>query len=123
MNTTKRTGLAHFFSAAHYSTEGLRRLSRETAFRHEVLLAAFLVLVMTFVGVGLSKLFLGIALLLGIFGAEAINTAVEEIADLVSPDYSLAVKHAKDLGSLMVALTIIAASGYCLAAVIERLFN
>jgi diacylglycerol kinase (ATP) len=73
--------------------------------------------------VGLSKLFLGIALLLGIFGAEAINTAVEEIADLVSPDYSLAVKHAKDLGSLMVALTIIAASGYCLAAVIERLFN
>jgi diacylglycerol kinase (ATP) len=121
MNTTKRTGITHLFAAALYSLEGLKRLSKETAFRHEVLIAALLTAAMITAGIELSKLFLGIALLLGIFAAEAINTAVEEIADLVSPEYSLAVKHAKDLGSLMVALTIVAACGYCLATIIERL--
>ena len=34
--------------------------------------------------------------------AEALNTAIEEIVDLVSPEWSLAAKHAKDLGSFAV---------------------
>jgi diacylglycerol kinase (ATP) len=33
---------------------------------------------------------------------EAINTAIEEIVDLVSPEWSLPAKHAKDLGSFAV---------------------
>jgi len=34
--------------------------------------------------------------------AEALNTAIEEIVDLVSPEWSLPAKHAKDLGSFAV---------------------
>lgn len=118
---SKRTGIAHLVGAARYSFQGLRRLSSETAFRHEAFVASVLVSAMIAVRVGLTDFFLGFALLLGIFAAEAINTAVEEIADLVSPEYSVAVKNAKDLGSLMVALSIIAACGFCGAVIAGRL--
>jgi diacylglycerol kinase (ATP) len=118
---TKKTGLSHLFAAARYSFQGLIRLSKETAFRHEALAAVILTFTMAGLKVGLTDFFLGVALLLGVFAAEAINTAVEEIADLVSPEFSVAVKNAKDLGSLMVALAIIAAYGYCLATIIAKL--
>jgi diacylglycerol kinase (ATP) len=120
---TKRTGFAHLFGAARYSLQGLRRLSKETAFRHEAFVACILVTAMVAVRVSLTDFFLGVALLLGIFAAEAINTAVEEIADLVSPEYSVAVKNAKDLGSLMVGLSIIAAYGFCGAVIVARLLG
>jgi diacylglycerol kinase (ATP) len=120
---TKKTGLAHLIGAARYSLHGLVRLSGETAFRHEAFAACVVASAMIAVKVGLTDFFLGVALLLGIFAAEAINTAVEEIADLVSPEYSVAVKNAKDLGSLMVALSIIAAYGYCGSAIVARLLG
>ncbi|MCS4088538.1 diacylglycerol kinase [Rhizobium sp. BK176] len=119
----KRTGIAHLVGAARYSFQGLRRLSSETAFRHEAFVACALVSAMIAVRVGLTDFFLGFALLLGIFAAEAMNTAVEEIADLVSPEYSVAVKNAKDLGSLMVALSILAAYGFCGAVIAARLLG
>ena len=34
--------------------------------------------------------------------AEALDTAIEEIVDLVTPEWSLPTKHAKDLGSFAV---------------------
>jgi len=37
----------------------------------------------------------------------AFNTATEEIVDVVSPEYSLAARHAKDLGSFGVLCVII----------------
>jgi diacylglycerol kinase (ATP) len=120
---TKRTGLAHLIGAARYSFQGLRRLSSETAFRHEAFVACVLASAMIAVRVSITDFFLGFALLLGIFAAEAINTAVEEIADLVSPEYSIAVKNAKDLGSLMVALSIMAAYSFCGAVIVTRVLS
>lgn len=117
----KQRGLGHLFCAARYSGQGLLRLSKEMAFRHEAFVAGGLALAMLAVGIETKDFALGIVLLLGVFAAEAINTAIEEVADLVSPTYSPAIKHAKDLGSFMVALAILGAYGYCATLITLRL--
>ena len=95
-------GIAHVYAAASYSWSGAKRLWGETAFRHE-LLAGGLVLVLFAVIGAASVYFIGAVLLIFLtLVAEALNTAIEEIVDLVSPEWSLAAKHAKDLGSFAV---------------------
>jgi diacylglycerol kinase (ATP) len=46
------------------------------------------------------------------FGVEALNTAIEELVDRVSPEVSRTGKHAKDLGSFAVFCTLAAAGLY-----------
>lgn len=46
----------------------------------------------------------------GVLMAEAINSAVEAIADLVSPDYHPLIKKAKDVGAAGVLMMAIAAA-------------
>jgi Diacylglycerol kinase len=118
MKPPRKTGIGHMFAAARYSVQGLRRLSRETAFRHELTVAALLVASMLAVGAALVQVALGVALLLGVFAFEALNTAIEEVVDHVSPDYSDAAKNAKDLGSLTVGFSLIAAHGYCVVVIL-----
>ena len=98
----KIQGPAHLFAAACYSIAGARRLWRETAFRHQLLMGLFIVAILIWIGaetthIGISMLLLGLTIV-----TEALNTAIEEIVDLVSPEWSLAAKHAKDLGSFAV---------------------
>lgn len=47
-----------------------------------------------------------------LFATEALNTAIEEIVDHISPKWSLAVRNAKDLGSLAVGLVSLVVAGY-----------
>lgn len=56
---------------------------------------------------GERALILGLGLL--ILAAELINTAIEEVIDLVSPEFHPRAKKAKDCGSACVALTAISA--------------
>ncbi len=104
----KEVGIAHVFAAARYSLGGVRRLWGETAFRHEVLAFVLITGVFALVSaplwgyVGASLLFL---LTISI---EALNTAVEEITDHASPNYSEMAKHAKDLGSFAVFCLLLA---------------
>lgn len=102
------TGPAHVLAAARYSLGGLERLWRETAFRHQVLAAALVLPV--YVAAGARALELVLFVLLFLIGAafEAINTAIEELTDRISPERSQTAKHAKDLGSLAVACVLIA---------------
>ena len=104
----KQVGIAHAFAAARYSLGGVRRLWNETAFQHETL-AFVLVNGLFFLSgvplwgyVGASLLFL---LTVSI---EALNTAIEEITDHASPDYSDMARHAKDLGSFAVFCLLLA---------------
>ncbi len=95
----RKTGLAHFFAAASYSAMGFRRLLRESAFRQELVI--------------------GFAICLcAITAVEALNTAIEELVDHLSPEWSVFAKNAKDLGSLAVGATIGAAALYTLWAVL-----
>ncbi|UNK39512.1 diacylglycerol kinase [Shinella sp. H4-D48] len=105
---TKKTGFSHLLAAATYSADGARRLLGESAFRHELI--AFVVAMVLFIVVG-ATLFEFVAmtiLFLLMIAFEALNTAIEEIVDRVSPEISEMGKHSKDLGSFAVFCLIIA---------------
>jgi diacylglycerol kinase (ATP) len=114
----RKTGAAHFFAAASYSAGGARRLWREAAFRQEV--AGLAALVVLFLGVGASVgelvglLLLGLLVLL----VEALNTALEEVVDHISPGWSEMAKHAKDMGSFAVMCALVATGLYAAWVVI-----
>lgn len=110
----KQTGIKHFLAAASYSLGGFRRLLGEAAFRQEALafLAGLVALLLS--AASLLQVAVFCALMLLLFAFEAINTAIEEIVDRVSPEYSLAAKHAKDLGSFA-CMCIITINGVYIA--------
>ena len=95
-------GIAHIFAAASYSWFGVKRLWGETAFRQELLAGGFVLVFFAMIGADTHFFIFAILLILLTLAVEAINTAIEEIVDLVSPEWSLAAKHAKALGSFAV---------------------
>lgn len=99
---SRKTGLAHFTAAAGYSAGGLRRLSRESAFRQELLGLVAMPVVLAFFGASLTQylVFAGLALL--VIALEALNTAVEVLVDHLTGDWAVFARDAKDLGSLAV---------------------
>lgn len=113
----KVRGLPHLFAALRYSIAGARRLWGEVAFRHEM--AAGALTFPAFAVVGASAIhFLAMAvLLLGLAAAEALNTAIEEIIDRISPEWSSTGMHAKNLGSFAV-FCMLAANGMTVVFVI-----
>lgn len=120
----KKTGVAHLFAAGRYSAQGFRRLILEAAFRHELL--AFAVGLVMFVVVGASRFeFLGfIVLMLLMFCVEALNTAIEELVDRISPEISTVGRNAKDLGSFAVFCLIMSNVAFVAYVLVERLiFN
>jgi len=96
------------FAAARYSLGGVKRLWGETAFRHEVLAFALITVLFYFSGVPLWGYVGATLLFLLTVSIEALNTAVEEITDHASPDYSEMARHAKDLGSFAVFCLLLA---------------
>jgi diacylglycerol kinase (ATP) len=108
----RKTGIAHFFAAAGYSAGGARRLWRESAFRQEV--AGVVALVALFLAVGVSAgEMLGLLLLgLLVLVVEALNTALEEVVDHISPGWSEFARHAKDMGSFAVMCSLAATGLY-----------
>ncbi len=114
---TKETGLRHFLAAAGYSWGGFRRLLQESAFRQELLFAAIALILLITVGATVREIVVAMVLFLGVFAVEAMNTAVEEVIDRISPEISNVGKHAKDLGSFAV-LCMLVASGIYLVYVI-----
>ncbi|MBB4064543.1 diacylglycerol kinase [Gellertiella hungarica] len=110
----KQTGIRHFIAAAGYSLGGFRRLLGESAFRQEALAFLAGIVLLPLFGAGFTQMLVFVALMLLLFAFEAINTAIEEIVDRVSPEYSLAAKHAKDLGSFACMCLIVLNGGYVL---------
>jgi len=104
----KHTGFRHFIAASTYSWAGLLRALQESAFRQELgALVAGLALFF-YLKVSAQDYLVFLILMLVLLAVEAINTAIEEIVDRVSPEVSNVGKHAKDLGSFAVACLIIA---------------
>jgi diacylglycerol kinase (ATP) len=112
------SGPRHLFAAGSYSLGGLRRLWRETAFRHELLFGAagFAVLIAAGVSPPLIAGFSVVFLIL--IAVEALNTAIECLVDHLSPDWAEFARDAKDLGSLAVACLVGANVIYLLVAVL-----
>lgn len=113
----KETGIAHFFAAARYSLQGFLRLYEESAFRHELLAFAAGFVLFWLVGASFSEIVTYAVLMLLLFAVEALNTAIEELVDRVSPEISTVGRNAKDLGSFAV-FCLILVNGIFAAAVI-----
>lgn len=109
---TKETGVRHLFAALRYSIQGVGRLLHEQAFRHELLAFAAGLVVLWLVGAEAAKFVGFTVLMLALFAIEALNTAIEELVDRVSPEISSVGKHAKDLGSFACFCLILANALY-----------
>lgn len=94
-----------------YAFNGIRLLVR---YEHNAWIHFFAMLLVTGAGIffQLSKEeWIAIVIVIGtVFCAEAINSAIEVLCDLVSPDYNETIKRAKDLAAGAVLLTAIAAA-------------
>ena len=118
----KKRGLAPLVAAGGYSLAGFARVVKESAFRQEIVFFLASLVLFAFVGATLPE-FLGLVIIfLLMFGVEALNTAIEELVDRVSPEVSRTGKHAKDLGSFAVTCMIAACSLYLGFVIIRHLF-
>lgn len=103
----KHSGLKHVFKAAQYSLKGLKAALRETAFQHELLLAAIM-LPLAFL---LGKTNVETALLAGsvlmVLVVELLNSAIEAVVDRVGREYHELAGRAKDMGSAAVFCAMI----------------
>jgi len=96
------------FSNIGYALAGMRAvLSSEKSFRIQLIVIAVLSIVILAIPVsfyGKAALFVSMWL---VPAMEAVNSAIERVVDLVSPDYHILAKNAKDIGSFVVLLSII----------------
>ena len=108
---SEKKGLARILAAGSYSAQGIASAwKNEEAFRQELILYCLLLPVLLFLPLAGSvkiALFCGNSLVLIV---ELLNSAIEAIVDLVSPDYHELAKRAKDMGSAAVMLTMIGAA-------------
>jgi diacylglycerol kinase (ATP) len=93
-----------------------RGVKTEPALRQEVCLAVFMVPAAFWVGENPGVLIFSIITVISI---DALNTSIEKLCDIISPDYSEIIGCIKDLGSLAVLASIIGA----LAVWIPSLWN
>lgn len=101
-------GLGRLWRATGFSLDGLRAAyQNEASFRQEVWLAMVLI-PLTFV-LPISFLFrvVLVATVLGVLATELLNSGLEAIVDLVSPDHHPLAKRAKDMGSAAVLLSLV----------------
>ncbi len=113
------TGIAHVFAAAGYSIGGLKRLWRETAFRHIVLALPVCLAVLALSGAGFADYCIMLILFLSLVAVEALNTAIECIVDHLAPNWEVFARDAKDLGSLA-TMCLLGANGIFLGSAIYR---
>ena len=118
MNSERfKEGFFHIFKAAGYSLAGLATgLRLSLAFRQETgILILLIILLAVFQKPALTWLIaLGAWLL--VMMAELINTAIEETLNLITKEYNIGVKNAKDMASAAVFLLLVvnAALWFCM---------
>lgn len=120
---SKTKGIAHFFAAARYSLAGGKRLWSEAAFRHEVLAAGLVLFLFALIGAAPVCFVVVVILALLTFAVEALNSAIEEVVDHISPEWSKAAKHAKDMGSFAVMCLLIANGVFAGFVLVTTLFQ
>ena len=107
---SKKTGLSRVWAAFLNSLNGFRfAVKNEEAFRQEVVLYVLLLVLLFFLPIPI--LFKAILLIANtiVLLIELINSAIEAIVDMVSPEYNELAKYAKDLGSAAVLVSLILA--------------
>ena len=113
-----KKGLVRIWFAFLYSLNGLRfAFTKETAFQQEACIYLILLVILFFLPLSIlfrCVLFFANTLVLIV---EILNSAIESIVDMTSPDYHDYAKRAKDLGSAAVLISITLAIALWLCAV------
>lgn len=109
MTRQKYKGFARLLNAIRNSWNGLCAVFRsEAAFRQELAGCVLAAVILWFCGVSRLEYVALVASLVFIPIAELINTAIENIVDRIGPEYHELSKIAKDIGSAIVFVTIVA---------------
>jgi len=97
----------NFFKNTTYALKGLKDLIKnETSFKIELIITIILMPILFIIDVAIvSKLLMFISLT-GMLLAEAINSAIERIVDLVTLEHNKMAGRAKDVGSTVVFISI-----------------
>jgi diacylglycerol kinase (ATP) len=103
----KKTGMARVLSAFGYSMSGLKSGWHEPAFRQEALLAVVLLPAAWWLGQSWAEVVLLVALTVAVLVVELLNTAVESVVDMASPEWHALAKRAKDTASAAVLLSLV----------------
>ena len=102
----------HFFKNTTYALKGLKDvIKHETSFRIELILVILLMPVIFWIPLELSYKLLMFITLMGMPLAEAMNSAIERVTDLVTLDYHEMAGRAKDVGSAVVFLNSLSGTG------------
>ena len=98
----------NFFKNASYALEGIKDLIKtETSFKIEVVIAILLLPILIFIDVTLMDKIVMFITLMGMLIAEAMNSAIERVVDLVTLDHHIMAGRAKDVGSAVVLLSVV----------------
>ncbi len=101
--------IRHLIGALFYSFAGLRRAwANEQAFKHESLLLPVILLLLAFIRPGLGWTAALIAAWLFVMALELLNSAIEEVCNLVSPEYNIHIKYGKDMASAAIFMGLLA---------------
>ncbi|ADV67988.1 diacylglycerol kinase [Deinococcus maricopensis] len=110
-----------WWRSARFAWQGVRDTWRAQAnFRIEVTCAALVIPVAAWVGAPLAPVLLACALVLSL---ELINTALEAVVDLASPDIHPLARVAKDAAAASVLLASLGALGVGVVEVLPRLLQ
>ena len=105
-----KTGIARIWAAFFYSLNGLRfAISNEAAFRQEICILVFVLVVLLFLPLSLFWKGLLFFATTSTLVVELLNSAIESVVDIASPEYHDLAKRAKDLGSAAVLVSIVLA--------------
>jgi len=105
-----KTGIARIWAAFFYSLNGLRAaISNEAEFRQEVCIAIVLLVVLLFLPLSLFWKGLLFFATTSVLVIELLNSAIESVVDIASPEYHDLAKRAKDLGTASVLVSIVIA--------------
>jgi diacylglycerol kinase (ATP) len=106
----RKSGLSRIWSAFFYSLDGLRHaITNETAFIQEAIIFLVALIALVFLPLTLLWKALLVFVTASVLIVELLNSAVEALVDMVSPEYHELAKRAKDLGSAAVLLSIVIA--------------
>ena len=97
----------NFFKNTSYAVNGLKDLIKtETSFKIELIITIILLPIIVFIDASLTNKALMFITLMGMLLAEATNSAIERVVDLVTLEHHHMAGRAKDVGSAIVFLSI-----------------
>jgi diacylglycerol kinase (ATP) len=98
----------NFLKNTTYALKGLKDLIlTETSFKIELFLAVILISIVIYIDFSMTNKILMFMSLMAMLIAEAINSAIERVVDLITLDYHKMAERAKDVGSAIVFLSIL----------------